>query len=85
MLVGILGILGDLFESFIKRCFNRKDLADFFPGWGGLMDRIDSIIFAVPAVFYYLVIFHNAELNAPWCPSSQVEIISWISELMRLS
>jgi phosphatidate cytidylyltransferase len=56
--VGILGQLGDLFESSIKRIFAVKDSGRLLPGHGGLLDRLDSLIF--PAVFTstYLRVFH---------------------------
>lgn len=57
-LLSILGQVGDLFESWIKRVFAVKDSGAFLPGHGGLLDRLDSLIF--PAVFTttYLKVFH---------------------------
>ncbi len=48
---------GDLAESAIKRHFQVKDSGHFLPGHGGLLDRVDSIIFVTPFVYYYLTVF----------------------------
>jgi phosphatidate cytidylyltransferase len=49
----VLGQLGDLAESAVKRRFRVKDSGDIIPGHGGLMDRLDSITFGV--IFVFLV------------------------------
>ena len=53
ILGGILAQLGDLFESAVKRSAGAKDAGYIIPGHGGIMDRLDSISFVVPFVFYY--------------------------------
>ena len=53
--VGISCQLGDLVESAFKRHMGVKDSGRFFPGHGGVLDRVDSLIFSVPAVYYYLL------------------------------
>ena len=50
---GIMGQLGDLFESAIKRAGDAKDAGFIFPGHGGILDRLDSLAFITPFVFYY--------------------------------
>jgi phosphatidate cytidylyltransferase len=51
LLIGGLGIVGDLAESLIKRDVERKDSAPLLPAFGGLLDLLDSVIFAGPAAY----------------------------------
>ncbi len=52
LLIGLAGQAGDLFESLLKRSFGVKDSGTVFPGHGGVLDRLDSIIFAAPVTYY---------------------------------
>jgi phosphatidate cytidylyltransferase len=47
--IGLVGMIGDLCESLIKRDVRRKDSSALFPGFGGLLDMLDSVLYAGPA------------------------------------
>ena len=53
--VGIVAQLGDLLESRLKRAAHVKDSSSIIPGHGGILDRLDSLLFSLPAVYYLLV------------------------------
>jgi phosphatidate cytidylyltransferase len=52
-LMNILGVLGDLTESALKRGAGAKDAAQILPGHGGLLDRLDSLLFNAPVLYYF--------------------------------
>lgn len=55
LVVGGAGVLGDLAESMIKRDCRRKDASQMMPGFGGVLDVIDSILFAAPIAYCWLL------------------------------
>lgn len=60
-LITVMGIYGDLFESFFKRRANLKDSGQFLPGHGGLLDRVDGVIPALPIGMCLLFWFHYCQ------------------------
>lgn len=54
--LGVLGQVGDLVESSLKRSAQVKDAGGIVPGHGGLLDRLDSLLFNVPALYYYVIL-----------------------------
>ena len=53
VLMTLLGILGDLVESALKRGAGAKDAANILPGHGGILDRLDSLLFNAPLIYYF--------------------------------
>lgn len=52
--LGVIGQLGDLYESLLKRDCQTKDAGHVFPGLGGMLDVIDSLIFTAPIFYFYI-------------------------------
>lgn len=57
ILMCIMGMLGDLSASVIKRNYGEKDFGSLFPGHGGVLDRIDSFLFTMPTLYILVEIF----------------------------
>ena len=64
ILLSIIGQLGDLFESWVKRRLGVKDSGSLIPGHGGVLDRIDAILLSTPVAAFIAIFFEIGEV--PW-------------------
>ena len=57
IILSVAGQIGDFSASVIKRNFDVKDYSNLFPGHGGMLDRIDSVMFIAPFAYLLLTLF----------------------------
>lgn len=62
-MVALLGVVGDLFESLIKRQMNKKDSGNLLPGHGGILDRIDGVVPSLPIAILMIYLFNYFQIG----------------------
>jgi phosphatidate cytidylyltransferase len=58
LLIAVCGFFGDVVISCVKRDLRIKDTGSFIPGHGGILDRIDSLLYTVPIFFHFINYFY---------------------------
>jgi phosphatidate cytidylyltransferase len=57
LFLSVVGVVGDMFESLLKRAASAKDSSSLIPGMGGVLDVLDSLLFGAPALYVYMKVF----------------------------
>jgi phosphatidate cytidylyltransferase len=65
MLLSAAGIVGDLIESLLKRDAEVKDTGSLLPGMGGVLDRVDSFLLAIPVMYYAMLFYTFLKVKGP--------------------